>query len=201
MCMQLAQWPRETITLQAAGLDAYNFRLHQLADGSGHFCACAFLMKNLLEPRHEMNPGKVNSGGWPATTMRTWLNDRVFKALPGLWQHIIQAVNIMSTAGDKSTDIVTSTDKLWLPSAKEVGGYVYSPGFSSEANGVINLYTNDPSRVKYIRNGEGGVIGDWVTRSPNLDDSIGFVNITQSGGVIYNMYAPSNICVCFGFCI
>ena len=201
MCMQLATWPREIITMQAAGIDAYNFRLQQLADGSGHYCGCAFLMKHLLDCKQQMNTYSTNAGGWPATHMRSWLHGRLFHALPKQWQHIIQAVSIQSTEGNMTTSpIVTSNDLLWLPACKEVGVFIGSDGYAEEANGTINIFTDDTSRIKRMEN-DSGAITPWWLRSPNTAYETAFCDIGVDGYMVHDGVAAASYGVCFGFCI
>ena len=82
-----------------------------------HYVNCAFLLKDLLEETHQMNPTQTNSGGWKATPMRTWLNTRVLNALPIMWQQIIQTVYVNSNTGYQATTIVDppAEDKIWIP--------------------------------------------------------------------------------------
>lgn len=197
----LAVWPRETLTMQAAGVSEHSFRLHPISGETGQYCACAFLMKNLMQATRQMNPTNTNSGGWPASAMRDWLNNRLYYALPKKWRRIIRAVDITSTSGNMSTDsFVTSSDYVWLPSCKEVGGYTTTAGYASEGNGTINFFTDDTSRIKALNNGEGAV-SSWWLRSPSTASATSFCNVGTSGWYGYYYGAGYSYGVCFGFCI
>jgi len=199
LCSDLAIWPRETLTMQAAGVSDYNFRLHPIAGEDGQFSACVFLMKNLMEGTRRMNPTNTNAGGWPDTEMRGWLNERLYYSLPRMWRHLIRKVTISSTRGDLSTDIVTSEDYIWLPAAKEVNQATTTAGPMSEANGIINLFTDDASRIKYLNNGAGAA-SHWWLRSPHMTNATNFYGISSGGW--YSSYGASLAGgVCFGFCI
>lgn len=198
-CKELAAWPRQTYTFQAAGGSDYNFRAFQKV-GSENYCNCCFLMKNLLQQTHQMNTESINSGGWPATIMRTWLNSRVLNALPSLWRRIIQQVKVTSTSGNMTTtDFVTSEDFIWLPSYKELNLLRTSAGYVGESALTFNLFPTDASRIKYLNNGEGAA-GYWWTRSPYVTYSTYFGYVITSGTYGTNNAAYSGG-VCFGFCI
>ena len=108
-------------------------------------------------------------------------------------------MTISSTRGDLSTDIVTSEDYIWLPAAKEVNQATTTAGPMSEANGIINLFTDDASRIKYLNNGAGAA-SYWWLRSPFMTHATSF-SIVHSGGWYGYSYAGSAYGVCFGFCI
>ncbi len=199
LCREFALWPRETLTMQAAGVDEHSFRLHTLTGGNGQYCACAFLMKHLMMDLRKMNPTAINTGGWPATDIRAWLNDRVYHSLPRVWQQVIRSVTISSTAGDMSTDIVTCEDYIWIPAANEVGAVTYKAALKYEVNGTINFFTSDTSRIKRMKNGEGAS-QYWHLRSPALETSTPFYYVHTGGwGSAYGAAYSNGIC--FGFCI
>lgn len=198
-CRTLATWPRETQTVQAAGSEDYVFRMFTKAN-SGNYAACCFLLKNLMSFTRQMNPTSVNQGGWAATAMRDWLNTRVLQALPAQWQMILQKVDVKSTIGNMSTtEFATSQDFLWLPSCKEVGFNVSSAGYTSESNATFNLFTDNASRVKYLKNGDGAA-SYWWLRSPNTGYTTNFSGV-HSEGYSNHTSASYSYGVCFGFCI
>jgi len=198
-CKTLAAWPKETLTVQAAGSEDYIFRMFTKT-GTGNYSACCFLLKNLMNLRRGMNSTNVNQGGWAATAMREWLNTRVLKALPLQWQAILQKVDVKSTIGNLSTtEFATSQDYLWLPCCKEVRFSVSSAGYSNEGNGTFNLFTDNASRIKYLDNGNGAACSWWL-RSPLTDYTTLFYSVYLEGyDASYG--ASYSYGVCFGFCI
>ena len=114
----IAHWPHETIRMEYWGEGKY-----ELSDGSGDFSYASFIANNLLAGRgYPMNTSNTNVGGWDESRMRTFCNGRLFNALPTTWKSIIREVKINATEGNQSTTIVTSNDKVYLPSYKELGG-------------------------------------------------------------------------------
>lgn len=197
-CRQLAAWPREVQTVQAAGNADRTFRIFTKAN-TENYTACCFLLKNLMSVRHVMNATNVNEGGWETTAMRTWLNKRIIKALPAQWQLILQKVNVKTTIGNMSTtEFVTTQDMIWLPSTKEVNGST-AAGYAGESTAIINLFTGNESRIKYMNNGDGEAAYWWL-RSPGVYGTTYFCFVYSEGGCSY--YGASySTGVCFGFCI
>lgn len=199
-CRNLASWTRETLTMQAAGNAEHTFRLFQRTD-NGRYVNCCFLMKNLLDKTHKMNSTDTNNGGWRDSWMRRWVNNRVYNGLPDQWKLLIQQVNVMSSAGNKSYDIITAEDYVWIPSCKEVGGLVTTSPYSNESDGTINYFTTDASRVKKLNNGKGAA-SYWWLRSPLVGYATYFYSVYTTGSVFGYNYSASNFGgVCFGFCI
>ena len=150
-----------------------------------------------------------NSGGWPATYLRYYLNDVIFPALPIKWQQLIKNVDVLSTAGNKDTSIVTSADKLFLLSIKEVGfdytGLTLPEGEVDEGadNERFTCFTNSASRKKYNQPSAGAektVVGWWL-RSPNVDSTSSWWHVGTSGigdsGRNVNEYSKAYISFCF----
>ncbi|UKI58300.1 MAG: DUF285 domain-containing protein [Clostridium sp.] len=95
--------------------------------------ACGFVIEFAdIIVRYNMNPagtynGKyyqygTNVGGWPASKLRTYLNNDIFKQLPSDLQSVIVNTKVISGHGSNETSNFTSTDKLYLLSATEVWG-------------------------------------------------------------------------------
>ena len=93
--------------------------------------ACGFVIEFAdIIVRYNMNPagtynGKnykygTNVGGWPASKLRTYLNNDIFKQLPRDLQNVIINTKVISGHGSNETSNFTSTDKLYLLSPKEI---------------------------------------------------------------------------------
>ncbi|MGN1218240.1 MAG: DUF6273 domain-containing protein, partial [Phocaeicola sp.] len=198
ICRNLASWTRETLTVKASGNAEHTFRLFKRTDND-RYVNCCFLMENLLDRTHNMNNSNVNGGGWRDSNMRAWLNARVYNGLPDQWKLLVQQVNVMSSAGNQSYDIITSTDYIWIPSCKEVGGLTTTTPYSDESDSTINYFTTDASRIKKLDNGNGAA-NYWWLRSPYVSHTTTFYNVIAAGTVNGN-YASNSYGVCFGFCI
>ena len=151
-----------------------------------------------------MNTSNTNVGGWEATAMRTFLNDKVFPALPQQWRAMIKTVETLSSAGNTSADIVTAEDNLFLFSQAEVGFNTTAVPYCNEVDAdaeeiTFSIFTDAASRIKKRYNGTGEAVNWWL-RSPYSSNSTTFCFVHTNGGSI-NISATSSYGVAFGFCI
>lgn len=85
--------------------------------------ACGFVLEfaDIITTRN-MNSTNTNVGGWPATLMRTYVNNDIYNALPSELKNGIIDTYVVSGHGPSHSANFTSTDKLYLLSTKEVWG-------------------------------------------------------------------------------
>ena len=186
------------IVMQVAGFNHFKLK------DSDDFAGTVFVMYGVMNANHRMNSSSINTGGWPPCEMRTWLNETIFAALPRQWQSMIKVVQVRSSAGNTSADIVTSNDKLFLLSRAEVGFNTDAVPYKNEVdpdaeNVTFALFTDNNSRIKKTYNGEGSASWWWL-RSPEASSSSAFANVTNGGGSTNNGASNANG-VAFGFCI
>jgi len=85
--------------------------------------ACGFVLEFAdIITNHAMNDNEdTNVGGWPATTMRTFVNNDIYNAIPSEIKNAIIDTTVVSGHGITSgEENFTSTDKLYLLSTAEV---------------------------------------------------------------------------------
>ena len=99
--------------------------------------ACGFVLEFAdIITTHKMNDTNTNVGGWPATTMRTFVNNDIYNAIPSEIKNAIISTTVVSGHGSTSgEENFTSTDKLYLLSTAEVW-----------AQGSSNTINNDTAR-------------------------------------------------------
>ena len=99
--------------------------------------ACGFVLEFAdIITTHKMNDTNTNVGGWPATTMRTFVNNDIYNAIPSEIKNAIISTTVVSGHGSTSEEEnFTSTDKLYLLSTAEVW-----------AQGSSNTINNDTAR-------------------------------------------------------
>ena len=99
--------------------------------------ACGFVLEfaDIIATR-KMNSTNTNVGGWPATSMRTYVNNDIYNALPSELKNGIIDTYVVSGHGPSHSANFTSTDKLYLLSTKEVWG-------KEGTSNVINYDTTD----------------------------------------------------------
>ena len=84
--------------------------------------ACGFVLEFAdIITTHTMNDTNTNVGGWPASGMRTFVNNDIYNSLPSDLKNGIIDTTVVSGHGATSGESnFTSTDKLYLLSTAEV---------------------------------------------------------------------------------
>ena len=83
--------------------------------------ACGFVLEFAdIITSHVMNSTDTNVGGWPASSMRSYLSTDIYNALPADLQSAIMDTKVVSGHGSSDSANFTSTDKLYLLSTAEV---------------------------------------------------------------------------------
>ena len=182
----------------------YGFNHFKLADGSGKFAGTVFGMLGVMNATRGVNSSNNNAGGWPGCTTRTYLNEQVFPALPRQWQTMIRQVEVRSSEGGTSPDIVTSNDYLFLFSHAEVGFDTTAVPYCNEVDPgaeqvAFSLFTSNNSRIKKMYNGTGTAVHWWL-RSPDPSNST-YYRFVYNGGTAASHTASNGIYLSFGFCI
>ncbi len=94
---------------------------HDTLTGGGK-APISFGLKEALSTAYKMNNTNTNAGGWGESVMRTSTLATIFNYLPDDVKTVIKAVDKKTSAGNLSSTLNTTSDKLWLPSHEEVFG-------------------------------------------------------------------------------
>ena len=137
----LASWPHETMRWD------YTTLKYRLSTGSGR-TGMSFLAHTPFPQAKRMNATSTNVGGWDQSELRPFLNSQVFAAMPTPLQALIKTVRVYASAGNKSTEIVTSDDKIFLAALAEVTTQTDST-YLAEAEKQIPFFTSNQSRIKF----------------------------------------------------
>ena len=106
----LAAWCHEPLRMEFCGAGRY-----RLAGNTSQRANASFIANNLLGHRgYHMNDTNINNGGWDASLMRKFCNERILAALPTVWQSMIKTVKVSASAGNQSTEVLVSEDKVYL---------------------------------------------------------------------------------------
>lgn len=161
VCSQLACWPHEQINLEMCG-----FKRYYLSDGSGKRSSMSFLSSGVLNnPMGLQNDyNATNEGGWANCTLNKYLNSRIYDAIPVVWRQLIKQVQVKSSAGNKSMNIVNSDCYITIPSVKEISSLVSGDPYDNEGN-TIDYFVYPEDRICY---NEDGIAVNYWTRSPNV---------------------------------
>lgn len=161
---------------------------------AGGTAGITFQMVDCMNATAQMNSSNTNSGGWTSCAMRTSVLNSIFSSLPADLQKAIKAVNKLTSAGNQSATINTTSDKLFLLSEVEIFG---STTYSKSGEGSqYAYYKAGNSKVKKVN----GSASYWWERSPYGSYSTHFCNVYSNGNADYNS-ASNSYGVTFGFCI
>lgn len=162
------------------------------ADGSGK-APLTFQMHDCYGTTYQMNSSNTNSGGWNSCAMRNTHLPAILNLMPAEVKAAIRDVQKKSSAGNQSSSIQTTNDKLFLLSEIEIfGSRFYS--FAGEGTQYA-YYQAGNSKVK---NRSGGAY-NWWERSPYSDGAASFCLVDTSGNASASG-AGYSYGVAFSFC-
>lgn len=132
----------------------------------------------------------TNLGGWPASAMRTYVNDTIYNAMPVDLRNGIISTIVVSSHGSKDTGTLdkgnfTSTDKLYLLSPEEVYGTSFTDNDSSRGTSrQLDYYANNGVSTSSF---SGAIKSDvwWWLRSAHSTTDNNFYNVIYNGGWDY----------------
>lgn len=160
-----------------------------LADGSGK-APFTWEMVRVYKDSHSMNADCPNKGGWNACDARKWLNSEFFALCSDELQSVIRPVVKLTSAGEKSKEIIKSIDRVFILSEKEVFGRItYSaPGegtwyeyYRLEDVPYYALDDDGDRRYKSLRSAIYTSYDDFCT--VNTDGSAGTTNAWYAGAL------------------
>lgn len=142
--------------------------------------------------------------GWRNSEMRTTTLPAQFALLPNDLKESIKAVNKRTAQGYGQTTLVTTSDKLWLMSEKEMFNTA-SYGISGEGTHYSYFDSND-KRKRNLGFGSSTECDHWL-RSPSQTDRTRYA-VANNNGAIVNFQATATadnrqtpISFSFCFCI
>lgn len=160
---------------------------------AGGTAPLTFQLHDCYADTKSMNSSDTNRGGWTSCAMRSTHLPAILSKMPTEVQNGIREVNKLTSAGNKSSTINTTADKLFLLSEVEIFG---STTYSAAGEGTqYDYYKAGNSKVKN-RNGSSTY---WWERSPRASASTRFCMVNAIGDA-YRIEASRAYGVAFGFC-
>ena len=160
---------------------------------SGGMAGITFQLVDCLNQTAQMNSSNTNAGGWNSSAMRTRMSTYLGQ-LPAALRNVIKTVNKRTSAGNQSSSIQTTQDKLFLLSEIEIfGATTYS--FAGEGT-QYEYYAAGNTTIKKVN----GSANYWWERSPRSGGTASFCAVNASGSADNNS-ASGSIGVSFGFCV
>ena len=163
-----------------------------LSDGTGK-APLTFQMHDCYTETKQMNFGNTNSGGWQNSAMRTTHLPAILNMMPAEVKAAIRDVQKKSSAGNKSSSIQTTNDKLFLLSEIEIFGST-THSFAGEGK-QYEYYQAGNSKVK----NQNGSANSWWGSSPDSSTSTSFCYVRSKDAASAG-YTSSSIGVAFAFC-
>ena len=172
--------------------------------------ACGFVLEFAdIITTHVMNPSGDYNGktyqygwskdGWPATSMRTFVNNDIYNVLPSELKNAIIDTSVVSGYGSEDTENFTSTDKMYLLSGKEIytnwSNYYDSARYLTR---TLDYYTNigvTTSNYSGAIKKNGTSAYYWWFRSAYSSNDNNFYGVNTSGntfgGSAFNIFGVS----------
>lgn len=144
------------------------------ADGSGT-APLTLQMHEVYSLTYAMRSDGHNTDGWENSIVRTTAMSEILNKFPDEVRAAVREVSKLTGAGNASTKIVTTADKLFIPSETELFGRVNigAPGEGTQ----YPYYGTSANRKKY--RGTTGVA--WWTRTPSATSTTTYVYLYASG--------------------
>ena len=148
--------------------------------------ACGFVLEfaDIIRTR-TMNDTNTNVGGWPATSMRTFVNNDIYNAIPSEIKNAIIDTTVVSGHGKSDTASFTSTDKLYLLAPKEIytdwaNSYDTAKNLTRTLDYYKNLGTSTSNYSGAIKK-NGTSATDWWLRAARSNGTIYFFSVDIDG--------------------
>ena len=159
--------------------------------------ACGFVLEFTdVIITHKMNDTNINIGGWPASSMYTFVNNDIYNVIPDEIKDAIIDTTVVSGHGKSSTENFISTDKLYLLSTAEVWAQGSSNTISDDAARDVtrqldyykNLGTSTTNRSGAVK--KSGYA--WWLRVANSSDNNNFYRVNNRGDWSNNNASTTN---------
>ncbi len=149
--------------------------------------ACGFVLEFAdIIIEHTMNGTATNAGGWPATTMRTFVNNDIYNAIPDEIKNAIIDTTVVSGHGKSDTENFTTTDKLYLLAPKEIytdwsNSYDTAKNLTRTLDYYKNLGTSAHNYSGAAKK-KGISASSWWLRVAYSNTTTGFFRVIFNGG-------------------
>ena len=151
--------------------------------------ACGFVLEFAdIITDHKMNDTDTNVGGWPATSMRTFVNNDIYNAIPNEIKNAIIDTTVVSGHGKSDTENFTSTDKLYLLAPKEIysdwSTYQSANDTAKDLTRTLDYYKNlgtSTSNRSGVKKKNGTSADYWWFRAASSNTLEGFYTAASTG--------------------
>lgn len=216
-CKKIATWVYEKKTFQYVGSSIK----YSLTANVYEKTYASFIAKDLLDGKMAMGLVSYDAnnskwGGFGASNVYTWFEEKFINALPLNWKQMIKEINYTTAQGYNpnfttgyNTNTVTVNTHFYLPVIGELGANQGLEPYTIEGSGKqIPWMANDDARIKNGPDGLGGTapMAYWTASADNTTNNGNWWRVYEDGNVsLYgeNMWIdqtgnlPLGICPCF----
>ena len=159
--------------------------------------ACGFVLEFAdIITTHNMNDTNTNVGGWPASSMYTFVNNDIYNSLPSEIRNAIIDTTVVSSHGSTSGETnFTSTDKLYLLAPKEIyTDFSNSYDTAKDLTRTLDYYTSievTTSSYSGAIKKNGTSASNWWLRAANSNNTNYFFNVGYGG--YWNNYNANSL--------
>ena len=152
--------------------------------------ACGFVLEFAdIITTHKMNDTRTNVGGWPASSMRTFVKNDIYNVIPSEIKNAIIDTTVVSGHGSEDSSNFTSTDKLYLLAPGEVwSDWKTSSGASydtaKDLTRTLDYYTSigvTTSNLSGAIKKNGTSVAWWWLRVASSSSNHSFYPVTNTG--------------------
>ena len=151
--------------------------------------ACGFVLEFAdIITTHTMNDTDTNVGGWLSTSMRSFVNNDIYNAIPNEIKNAIIDTTVVSGHGKSDTENFTSTDKLYLLAPKEIysdwSTYQSANDTAKDLTRTLDYYKNlgtSTSNRSGVKKKNGTSADYWWFRAASSNTLEGFYTVASTG--------------------
>ena len=150
--------------------------------------ACGFVLEFEDIITTHVIDAETNVGGWPETDMYTYLNNDLYNKFPTELKSAIIDTMVVSGHGISDSNNFTSTDKLYLLTAKEIYSDWSGVDSLKDSTRQLDYYSGKNVTIKNyseaIKKLES-TANFWWLRSPYSNSGNGYTSVSSNGNVNY----------------
>ena len=188
-CEQLAAWPHEELELQSMSI--YNAAsggyskvpYYYGPEGNETQTELTLMSTHLLNMQSSLIP-YGNNAGWSASSIRDYLNNRLYNGINSLWRPLIKQINVASdTRKDGSISSMFTKDYIFIPSARELieSSTYLSSDSAPTSHGCFDIFVDNEAR-KCTLPGSNTALTYW-TRSARANSALYWLYVSTTGSV------------------
>lgn len=148
-------------------------------DSNNNPIPMTWITRNLLNTSYAMNTTQSSSGGWPACSMRQYVNSTIKDMFPGRVNTMLVNAKKISRDTINSRDL-TSNDYIWLPSYREVFG---TSSYYEQSGPIYSSMFNSSATRK--RSTTTWTSDYWCLRTPHNTNTACYLHINNYGSLSY----------------